>query len=141
MSHGLRNLGPPSEKTVAAGVREDRMRAGGSMSAAQSLAFALLAVGCATGGKDGGDLPIDAPKAVDSSQVAIDAPMQIVDAHQSVIDAPIVMIDAAVMIDAPSGPFCNGNAECTVAGQCCLSVGGPGFCVPGAAVGSICFPN
>lgn len=115
------------------------MRAGGSMSAAQSLAFALLAVGCATGGKDGGDLPIDAPKAVDSSQVTIDAPMQIVDAHESTFDAPIVL--DAVMIDAPSGPFCTANSQCTVAGECCLTVGGPqGFCAPGTVVFGECFP-
>ena len=76
------------------------------MSVAQSLAFALLAFGCATGGKDGGDGPVDAPKSIDSSHVTIDAPRQI-DAPASMIDAPI-LIDA--MIDAPSGPFCNGNS-------------------------------
>lgn len=109
------------------------------MSAAKSLAIALLAFGCATGGKDGGDLPIDAPKSVDSSQITIDAPRGI-DAPASTIDAPL--IDAPVMIDAPSGPFCSGNAQCTVSGECCLSVGGSGFCVPGTPIGgSVCLPN
>lgn len=108
------------------------------MSAAQSLAFALLAVSCATGGKEGNDLPIDAPKSVDSSQVRTDAPMQVVDAP--VIDAPM-MIDAPVMVDAPSGPFCTANSQCTVAGECCLTIGGPqGFCAPGTVLGGTCFP-
>ena len=106
------------------------------MSAAQSLAFALLAFGCATGGKDGG-VPIDAPKPVDSSQGTIDAP-RVVDAHESLIDSPIA-IDA--MIDAPSGPFCSGNGDCTVSGECCVSLGGPGFCAPGTPIGSACLPN
>ena len=106
------------------------------MSAAPCLVIALLACGCATGGKDGGDLPIDAPK-IDASQLTIDAPR--IDAPtMSMIDAPI-MIDA--MIDAPSGPFCNGNGDCTVAGECCFALGGPGFCVPGTAIGSACVPN
>lgn len=110
------------------------------MSAAQSLAFALLAVGCATGGKDGGDGVIDAPRPIDGSPIVVDAPMQIVDAHESVIDAPI-SIDAPVMVDAPSGPFCTANSQCTVAGECCLTIGGPqGFCAPGTVLAGTCFP-
>ena len=109
------------------------------MSAAQRLAFALLAAGCATGGKEGNDLPIDAPRSVDSSQVRIDAPMQVVDAP--VTDAPMVMNDAPVMADAPSGPFCTANSQCTTAGQCCLTIGGPqGFCAQGTVLGGTCFP-
>jgi len=110
------------------------------MSAAQSLAFALLAVGCATGGKDSGDGPVDAPKAIDSSNVTIDAPRLVDAPNMSVIDA-FVPIDAPVMIDAPSGPFCTANNQCTVAGECCLTLGGPqGFCAPGTAIGTSCIP-
>ena len=110
------------------------------MSVAKSFAFALLAFGCATGGKDGSDQPIDAPKLADGTPITIDAPGTTVDAQESVTDAPLT--DAPiVMIDAPSGPFCNGNSECTASGECCLSLGGPGFCVPGTAVGSICLPD
>ncbi len=111
------------------------------MSAAQSLAFALLAFGCATGGKEGNDLPIDAPRMVDGTPIIIDAPGTTVDAHQSVTDAPITIDAPVTMIDAPSGPFCNGNAECTVAGQCCFALGGPGFCVAGTPFGSACVPD
>lgn len=111
------------------------------MSAAKSLAIALLAFGCATGGKDGGDLPVDAPKAVDSSQVTVDAPMHIVDAHESTFDAPIMIDAPMVMIDAPSGPFCGGNSECTVSGECCFTLGGPGVCVPGTPFAGSCIPD
>ena len=104
------------------------------MSVAQSLSFALLAFGCATGGKDGGDGPVDASKAIDGSPVTSDAPRA--------IDAPAAMIDApAMMIDAPSGPFCTTNGQCTVSGECCLTLGGSqGFCAPGTAIGSTCLP-
>ena len=106
------------------------------MSAAHFLVIALLACGCATGGKDGGDLPIDAPK-IDSSQVTVDAPR--IDAPtMSMVDAPI-MVDA--MIDAPSGPFCSNNNQCTVVGECCLTLGGSqGFCAPGTVVLGACVP-
>lgn len=138
--HELCNLGPPAKKTVAAPIGLDRMPAGGLMSAAKSLAIALLAFGCATGGKDGGDLPVDAPKSLDSSQVTIDAPMHIVDAHESTFDAPIV-IDAPVMIDAPSGPFCTANNQCNNSGECCLTLGQPqGFCAPGTIIFGECTP-
>jgi len=110
------------------------------MSAAQSLAFALLAFGCATGGKDS-DGPVDAPKAIDSSNVTIDAPRMIDAPNMSVIDA-FVPIDAPVMIDAPSGPFCTANNQCTVAGECCVTLGGPqGFCAPGQVVLGQCVPQ
>jgi hypothetical protein len=109
------------------------------MSAAHGLAFALLACGCATGGKDN-DGPVDAPKAIDSSNVTIDAPRQIDAPNMVLIDA-YVPPDAFVPQDAPSGPFCNGNSECTVAGQCCFSLGGPGFCVPGTPVAGACLPD
>ena len=104
------------------------------MSAAHKLAFALLACGCATGGKDGGDGPVDAPKAVDGSPVTDDAPR--------LIDAPALLVDApAMMVDAPSGPFCATNGQCTVSGECCVTLGGPqGFCAPGTVVLGNCVP-
>ncbi len=117
------------------------MPAGVSMSAAKSLAFALLAFGCATGGKDGGDQPIDAPKLADGTPITIDAPGTTVDAHESVIDAPL--IDAPmVMIDAPSGPFCTADNQCNAGGECCVDLGGPqGFCGPGVVIFGECVPQ
>jgi hypothetical protein len=106
------------------------------MSAVHHLALVLLACGCATGGKDGGDQQIDAPRPIDASRTVIDAP-RVIDAP-NVSDAP--MIDAQ-MIDAPSGPFCATNGQCTVSGECCVTLGGPqGFCAPGTVIGSACIP-
>jgi len=112
------------------------------MSAAQSFAFALLAFGCATGGKDQGEGPVDAPKAIDSSNVTIDAPRLIDAPNMSVIDAYVPPLDAFVPQDAPAGPFCMGNNTCPVAGECCVNLGGPGFCAPGTPLGNdVCFPD
>ena len=100
------------------------------MQAAKFLAFALLASGCATAGNGGTDLPADAPKPVDSSQVTSDAPR-----FDAPIDAPI---DA--MPDAGPGGDCTTNPECTFPGECCFTIGGPGICVPGDVLLGTCFP-
>lgn len=39
------------------------------------------------------------------------------------------------------GPFCAGNSECTVSGECCVTLGGPGFCAPGDVIAGVCFPQ
>ena len=52
----------------------------------------------------------------------------------------VVMIDAG--IDGPSGPFCTTNGQCTVGGECCVTLGGPmGFCAPGQVVLGQCVPQ
>lgn len=46
--------------------------------------------------------------------------------------------------DAPTnqGPFCTANNQCTTAGQCCVTLGGPqGFCGPGQVVLGQCVPQ
>lgn len=46
--------------------------------------------------------------------------------------------------DAPAnqGPFCTANNQCTTAGQCCVTLGGPsGFCAPGTVVLGQCVPQ
>lgn len=43
--------------------------------------------------------------------------------------------------DAAPGLFCNSNADCTVAGECCVNLGGPGFCAPGTEIGDLCLPQ
>ncbi|MBA3456158.1 MAG: hypothetical protein H0T42_23870 [Deltaproteobacteria bacterium] len=105
-----------------------------SMSVARTLAFAVLGFGCATAGKDLGEVPIDAPKPVDSNQVTVDAPR---------FDAP--MIDAAIdapMIDAGPGGTCTNNAGCTFPGECCFTLGGgAGICTPGTVFAGSCFPE
>ena len=102
------------------------------------LRFALVVViagsACATGG-GGVEPPVDS-RAVDARSSTDSA---IVDARVAPPDAP-VLIDAPV--DAPGGGlFCVGNNECTVAGECCFAVGGPGVCVPGTVFLGACLPD
>ncbi|MBA3462449.1 MAG: hypothetical protein H0T46_20980 [Deltaproteobacteria bacterium] len=112
--------------------------------ALRGLALALLVIGCANAGQSGNgggdDEPgkIDASVKQDSSVAPIDTPPPI---DAPLTDAP--MIDAPMaMIDAPSGPFCSTNSQCTVSGQCCVTLGGPqGFCAPGTVLAGQCFPN
>lgn len=93
-------------------------------------------------GDGGGDaVPDAAVKRDASTSVTPDAPQLTIDAALP-IDAAVPVIDAAVPIDAPTGPFCTANSQCTVAGECCITLGGPqGFCGPGTVVLGECFPQ
>lgn len=99
-----------------------------------ALVVAVVAGGCANAG-NGGDDPVrvDAAMARDAT-----AP----------IDAAVA-VDARVVIDAPSAPldappgslFCTANSQCTVAGECCLDLGGSmGFCTEGDIFLGECIP-
>lgn len=95
---------------------------------------------CANAGNPGAgdDMPakIDASVKRDSNTSQPDTPPPI----DAAIDGQTVMIDA--MIDAgQTSLFCNGNSECTVAGECCFSLSGPGFCVPGTPFAGACIPD
>lgn len=107
------------------------------MTAPRCLPFVLLLAGaCATGGKDNGQ-PVDASTGKDAG--VVDGPRT--DAPTTPIDAPVTMPDAFVMPDAGTGLFCTANNQCTVSGECCVTLGGPmGFCAPGTAIGSTCIP-
>jgi hypothetical protein len=115
------------------------------MSAAlRGFALALLVAGCANAGQPGAgggdDEPgkMDASVKQDSNVAPIDTPPPI---DAPMIDAPVSMIDAGV-IDGPSGPFCSSNGQCTVSGECCVTLGGPmGFCAPGQVIAGQCFPQ
>lgn len=107
------------------------------------LAFVVFGAACASGGKSedtgGGD---DVPD--------VDAAVTHQDANTSVTpDAPTVPADAAVPTpdafvppDAPPNSlFCTDNAQCTNAGECCLTFGqSMGFCAPGTIVLGACVP-
>ena len=109
-----------------------------------ACACLLLAFACATGGENGGGGNTD-----DASTQPLDAPVQPrMDGNTSTLpDAPK---DASLPpptdafnpppMDAPSGPFCMSNSQCTVAGECCISINGVGFCGPGTVIAGVCFP-
>jgi hypothetical protein len=107
----------------------------------------LAATGCANAGHPGSggggdDAPngkVDASVKQDSNVTPTDTPPPI-DAPGPVdaaVDSPTSMLP-----DAPQGPFCSSNSQCTVSGECCVTLGGPmGFCAPGTVVAGQCFPS
>jgi hypothetical protein len=103
-----------------------------------ALVCAALACGCATGTNTNGGSNVDAAVQPhhDAPHVNSDAPPKM-DASVS-HDAPAP--DAAV--DAASSLFCTDNSQCTMAGQCCVTLGGPqGFCANGTVVIGVCVPQ
>lgn len=105
--------------------------------------YVLVGIACATGGQNGGDIDANTSTHQDASNVvAPDAPKVRMDAGttQQPQDANVSQTPQ----DAPtqSGPFCATNSDCTVAGECCVTLGGPqGFCGPGDVVLGQCFPQ
>lgn len=108
--------------------------------ALRHLAFAVLAAlalsgpGCAEGGKGDGPL-VDAGARIDGTPL--------VDAPRAIDAAPDALPDAAVSMtpDAGSGLFCTANSQCTIGGECCLTLGGAmGFCAPGTVILNECVP-
>jgi hypothetical protein len=107
-----------------------------------ALACSSIIAACASGGSGGGG---------DDMQEPMDAPMH-VKMDGSVTpptDGPTTKLDAGVIADAfkpppdapPGSLFCMNNAQCTVAGECCVTLGGTmGFCAPGTVVLGQCVP-
>jgi len=54
--------------------------------------------------------------------------------------APNVVYDAAPAGTPDGGLFCESSSVCG-SGECCFSLGGPGFCVPGEEVIGVCLPD
>jgi hypothetical protein len=107
---------------------------------ARSIVIALLFSACASAGTSGGDKQDAAvTQHEDAHFVSPDGPKG--------IDARLP--DAFVPKDAPADAFgvgdgglCTDNSQCIVAGECCVTLGGPsGFCAPGSVVGGQCFPQ
>jgi hypothetical protein len=113
------------------------MRAGVTMSIARFLWLAAVS-GCAvaTSASVGNDAAVDHKDA--HVVVTIDSPRAI-DASPLQDSSPL--IDAPPPDAAPEPLICNSNPECTTPGDCCFSLGGPGFCVPGTIVITVCVPK
>ncbi len=112
-----------------------------------SLAAAcVLAVACASGGAKGSD-SVDAGDTgqQDASVTPPDSGTTLPpDAATPTPDAFVPVADAFVPPpDAPPNSiFCSANNQCTVAGECCFTFGGPmGFCTPGTIVLGQCVPQ
>ncbi len=108
-------------------------------------------VGCAVAGQ-GDD---DVTPTVDASVASvIDAPRApTADANKNPPDAfAFPPVDASTQpprpdatptssVDAAAGLFCNGPADCPLSTECCLTLGGPGACVPGDDSLGFCIPD
>lgn len=115
-------------------------------SLAAGLALAAL-VGCAAGAEGTGEEQIDARR-VDGA--VVDGPVnpnpdaQVSQPDARLVDAPVSQPDAPIGLpDGGTGLFCTTTAECTIAGQCCFTLGGgTGFCVAGSEpIPGFCVPN
>jgi hypothetical protein len=108
------------------------------------LIYAVVGIACATGGQNGGDDKVDASTSTHqdaSNVVSPDAKVRMDGGVTQPQDAPQV---SQVPQDAPaqSGLFCTANNQCTNAGECCVTLGGPsGFCAPGTVVLGTCVPQ
>lgn len=108
--------------------------------------IAAVCAACATGGSESGNAGTDAAVSrQDASSVATpDAPRA--DAGTSA-DAQVSQLpDAGAGSGSGSGSggglFCTTNSQCTVSGECCVTLGGPsGFCAPGTVVLGQCVPQ
>lgn len=110
-----------------------------------ALVYAIIGVACATGGQSSsnGDDDDDVPGPADAAVTHQDASTSTLpDAPAALPDAFVPVPDAFVPPDAPPNSlFCSSNAECTNAGECCLTFGQPmGFCAPGTIVLGACVP-
>lgn len=100
------------------------------------IALVALLASCASAGSDD-DGNNEGPPDADTSFSFPDA-RPFADAAPLPDAAPIVY-DAAPG-SADGGLFCQNSSTCG-SGQCCLSLGGPGFCVPGEEVLGVCLPD
>jgi hypothetical protein len=106
------------------------------------LMACLLVGGCATAGSDDGSIDSPGPDASGSTSFPDAAPR----ADARPLPDASTLADASIPVDAqPSasdgGLICDDSSQCTQAGTCCFSLGGPGFCVPGEEVVGVCVPD
>lgn len=113
------------------------------MSKATIVCISLWLVACASGGQaDDGkiDAAVVGPRQDASNVTMPDAKVRLDGGVTQQQDAQVSQVPQ----DAPpnQGPFCTANSQCTTAGQCCVTLGGPnGFCAPGSIVLGQCFPQ
>ncbi len=106
----------------------------------RSIVIALVVSACASAGTNSQNDAAVTPPHEDAHFVSPDGPKTTPDAR---------LPDAFVPKDAPvdafgvgDGGICSDNSQCIVAGECCVTLGGPtGFCAPGTVIAGQCFPQ
>ncbi len=95
----------------------------------------LVVVGSCASAGNGSDDPVRVDAAIVRDAPAPGDAAPPIDAL-AVTDAPPALLDAP-----PGSLICTTNSQCTVAGQCCLTLGGAqGFCTPGTIFLGECTP-
>jgi hypothetical protein len=105
--------------------------------------YVLVGIACATGGQNGGEDKVDASTSTHQDASNVVSPDAFVPRDAAVTQPQDANV-SQVPQDAPtqSGPFCSTNSQCTNAGECCVTLGGPqGFCGPGQVVLGQCVPQ
>jgi hypothetical protein len=106
-----------------------------------TLVCVWLLAACATGGPQDTGGSVDAAVSHSDASGVTHNDARLVDAPASA-DAQLEQLPADAGTGSGGGLFCSVNSDCTVSGECCVNLGGPGFCAPGTAIGpSICFPD
>jgi hypothetical protein len=108
----------------------------------KAVVIALFVSACAAAGVSGGDKQDAAVNPHEDAHFVVQDAPKLVDAH---------VADAFVQRDAPpdssggtvgDGGLCTDSSQCAVAGECCVTLGGPaGFCAPGTVVLGACIPQ
>ena len=100
------------------------------------IALLALLASCATAGTD--DDGTATPKPDATSGFSFPDAARFIDAAPKPDATPIISYDAAP-VTPDAGLFCENSNSCGN-GECCFSLGGPGFCVPGEEVIGVCVP-
>lgn len=103
----------------------------------------LCCIACATGGTgDMGNVQQDAAVTRQDASSVTTADAARHDSGAVGQDAQLSQTVDAGTGSGSGGPFCSTNSQCTVAGECCVTLGGPsGFCAPGTVVLGACVPQ
>lgn len=102
------------------------------------IALLALLASCASAGSDDNSSDASTPNA-DSGFSFPDA-ARFPDATPMPDAKPASSVDAAPVGTADAGLFCDNSNQCGST-ECCFSLGGPGFCVPGEEVIGVCLPD
>ena len=106
------------------------------------VSFAIVVAACATGGSDSGNGGGTDAAVTRQDAASVTADARRADAAVSTPDAQVSQLPDAGTGSGSGGLFCSQSSQCTVAGECCVTLGGPqGFCAPGTVILGQCVPQ